>query len=148
MFNVRLAGGHLYGKQLFTWLSLVVSFMAYFVLSFFPLDVLNGIWDLIESVSEGFLTYSYAYVRSLTASSNLLPTFKDGVSIVINCYCHCLSALLMIIALFFSFLLVFDYLYIIQNNFVVICRERIYLSYWLFVYQVLLHVPFTTFLSH
>ena len=26
MLNVRLAGGHLYGKQLFTWLSLVVSF--------------------------------------------------------------------------------------------------------------------------
>ena len=59
MFNVRLAGGHLYGKQLFTWLSLVVSFMAPFVLSFFPLDVLDGIWDLIESISEGFLTYSY-----------------------------------------------------------------------------------------
>ena len=49
MFNVRLAG---------TWLSLVVSFMASFVLSFFPLDVLDEIWDLIESVSEGFLTYS------------------------------------------------------------------------------------------
>ena len=59
MFNVRLAGGHLYGKQLFTWLSLVLSFMASFVLSFFPLDVLDGIWDLIESVSEGFLTYSW-----------------------------------------------------------------------------------------
>ena len=59
MFNVRLAGGHLYGTQLFTWLSLVVSFMASFVLSFFPLDVLDGIWDLIESVSEGFLTYSW-----------------------------------------------------------------------------------------
>ena len=57
MFNVRLAGGHLYGKQLFTWLSPVVSFMASFVLSFFPLDVLDGIWDLIESVSEEFLTY-------------------------------------------------------------------------------------------
>ena len=42
MFNVRLAGGHLYGKQLFTWLSLVVSFMASSVLSFFPLDVLGG----------------------------------------------------------------------------------------------------------
>ena len=57
MFNVRLAGGHLYGKQLFTWLSLVVSLMASFVLSFFPLDALDEIWDLIESVSEGFLTY-------------------------------------------------------------------------------------------
>ena len=62
MFNVRLAGGHLYGKQLFTWLSLVVSLMASFVLSFFPLDVLDEILDLIESVSEGFLTYSFEYV--------------------------------------------------------------------------------------
>ena len=43
MFNVRLAGGHLYGKQLFTWLSLMVSFMASFVLSFFPQDVLDGL---------------------------------------------------------------------------------------------------------
>ena len=57
-FNVRLAGGHLYGKQLFTWLSLAVSLMASFMLSFFPLDVLDEIWDVIESVSEGFLTYS------------------------------------------------------------------------------------------
>ena len=40
-------------------LSLVVSLMASFVLSFSPLHVLDEIWDLIESVSEGFLTYSY-----------------------------------------------------------------------------------------
>ena len=57
MINVRQADGHLYGKQLFTWLSLVVSFMASFVLSFFPLDVLDGILGLTESVSWGFLTY-------------------------------------------------------------------------------------------
>ena len=36
----------------------MVSLTASFVLSFFPLDVLDEIWDLIESVSEGFLTYS------------------------------------------------------------------------------------------
>ena len=58
MFKVRLAGGHLYEKQLFTCLSLVVSLMASFCAVFFPLDVLDEIWDLIESVSEGFLTYS------------------------------------------------------------------------------------------
>ena len=58
MFNVRLARGHLYGNQLFTWLSLVVSLMASLVLSFVPIDVFDEIWDLIESVSEGFLTYS------------------------------------------------------------------------------------------
>ena len=76
MFDVRLAGGHLYGKQLFTWLSLVVSFMASFVLSFFPLDVLDGIWDLIESVSEGFLTYSlilaFHYSLKILGFDNLL----------------------------------------------------------------------------
>ena len=76
MFNVRLAGGHLYGKQLFTWLSLVVSFMASFVLSFFPLDVLDGILDLTESVSEGFLTYSSEKLcfspNSLIANTKLL----------------------------------------------------------------------------
>ena len=66
----RLAGGHPYGKQLFTWLSLVVSLMASFVLSFFLLDVLGEIWDLIESVSEGFLTYSF--INQL-----FLNTFRD-----------------------------------------------------------------------
>ena len=69
MFNVRLAGGHLYGKQLFTWLSLVVSLvvslMASFVLSFFLLDVSDEIWDLIESVSKGFLTYSCKHIYQL-----------------------------------------------------------------------------------
>ena len=58
MFNVRLAGGHLYGKQLFTWQSLLVSLMASFVLSFFPLDVLGEIWYVIQLVSEGLSTYS------------------------------------------------------------------------------------------
>ena len=34
--NVRLASGHLYGKQLFTWLLLVVSLMASFCAVLFP----------------------------------------------------------------------------------------------------------------
>ena len=33
----------------------------FLLLSFVPLDVLDEIWDLTESVSEGFLTYSYRY---------------------------------------------------------------------------------------
>ena len=69
MFNVRLVGGYLYGKQLFTWLSLVVSLMASFcAVLFFPPDVLDEIWDAIESVSEGFLTYSGSH--SLTVKFN------------------------------------------------------------------------------
>ena len=46
MLNVRLAGVHLYGKSLFTWLLLVMSLiMSYFVLYFFQQDVLDEIWD-------------------------------------------------------------------------------------------------------
>ena len=76
MFNVTLAGGHLYGKQLFTWLSLVVSLMASFVLSFFPLDVLDEIWDLIETVSEGFLSYS-SITQSLSLSTYQCPDLTE-----------------------------------------------------------------------
>ena len=59
MLNVRLAGDHLNGKLMCTWLSLVMSlifFFFFFVLPLFPRDVLDEIWDLIESVSEGFTT--------------------------------------------------------------------------------------------
>ena len=56
MLNVRLAGDHLYWTYLFTRLSLVMSLMGFFVLSFFPLDVLDDSWDFIESVSEVFPT--------------------------------------------------------------------------------------------
>ena len=45
MFNVWLAGDHLYGESLFTWLALVMSLMvSYSVLSFFPRDVFDEIW--------------------------------------------------------------------------------------------------------
>ena len=44
MLNVRLADGHLYGKLLFTWLSLVMSVMvSFFAVPFFPRDVLDEI---------------------------------------------------------------------------------------------------------
>ena len=72
MLNVKLAGGQLY-RKMFTWLSLVVSLMASFVLSFFPLDVLDEIWDLIESVSEGFLTYSFI---SISVRSFKIPDIR------------------------------------------------------------------------
>ena len=63
MLNVRLAGGHMYEKELFTWLSLVVSLLASFCAVLFPVDDFDEIWDVIESVSEGFPTYycSFSY---------------------------------------------------------------------------------------
>ena len=70
MLNVRLAGGHLYGKQLFTWLWLVVSLLASFVLSFFPLDVLDEIWDVIESVSGGISYLLFNSCSDITFGSN------------------------------------------------------------------------------
>ena len=59
MLNVRLTGDHLYGKLLFTWLSLVMSMMVSFCAVLFPTRCLDEILNLIESVSEGFPTYSY-----------------------------------------------------------------------------------------
>ena len=41
-----------------SWLSLMMSLMASFLCCpFFPRNVLDEIWDSIESVSEGFPTY-------------------------------------------------------------------------------------------
>ena len=53
------AGDHLYGKLLFTWLSLVMSMMLSFCAVFFPRGVLDEILNLIESVSGGFPSYSF-----------------------------------------------------------------------------------------
>ena len=75
MLNVRLAGGHLYVKQLFTWLSLVVSLMASFCAV--PLDVLDEIWDVTESVSEGFLTYSFMLSLSDDNQSEVIEAFNS-----------------------------------------------------------------------
>ena len=53
MSNDRLAGGHLCEKRLFTWLSLGMSLMvSYFVLSLFPQDVLDELWERTESVPK------------------------------------------------------------------------------------------------
>ena len=84
-----------------------------FVLSVFPLDVLDENWDVIESVSRGFLTYSsmhkctsiYMYLTILTFIWPLWPwpsTYLNGVSngtsppqgqqlcqIVLKCMHHC-----------------------------------------------------------
>ena len=56
--------------------------------SFFPRDVLDGIWDLIESVSEAFLSYSPCFFSistiindffgSLFASMHNLSLPKEG----------------------------------------------------------------------
>ena len=49
--------------------------MAFFVLSFFPLDVLDEIWDVIELVLEGFLTYSFLSLVRVTQFSQ----FEKGI---------------------------------------------------------------------
>ena len=53
--------------------------MASFVLSFFPLDVLDEIWDLIESVSEGFLTYSTIKRNSVRQGFFFIFVWSDSV---------------------------------------------------------------------
>ena len=53
MLKVRLAGDHLMENSCL-WLSLMMSLLMSLCAVLF---VLNGIWDLIGSVSEGFPTY-------------------------------------------------------------------------------------------
>ena len=58
------------------------------MLSFFPLGVLDEIWDLIESVSEGFLAYSsmgqwfqetmFEKVDGRTTDRRRMPCFTIG----------------------------------------------------------------------
>ena len=100
MFNVRLAGGHLYGKQLFTWLSLVVSLMASFVLSFFPLDVLDEVWVLIESVSEGFLTY---FCSNFTTSNFIAGRPKAALLFWFFCGFRCGVSLFIVIIVIYKY---------------------------------------------
>ena len=40
------------------------------MLSYFPLDVLDEIWDAIESFSEEFLTYSYHVLSNTPTRSS------------------------------------------------------------------------------
>ena len=64
MFNVRLAGGHLYRKQLITWLSLVVSLMVSFCVVLFPTRCLG--WDLgLNWVSFWGISYLLFYLDSM-----------------------------------------------------------------------------------
>ena len=42
------------------------------MLLFFPLDVSDEIWDVVESVSEGFLTYSCTQNVLRKSQANLL----------------------------------------------------------------------------
>ena len=72
LFNVRLSGEHLYGKLMFTWLSLVMSVMVSFSAVLFPRDVLEEILNLIE------------FLRVFLPTYNVPPTtrsYGDGTSV-------------------------------------------------------------------
>ena len=88
MFNVRLAGGHMYGKQLFTWLSLVVSLMASFLLSIFPLDVLGEIWDLIESVLISYLLLKIYKKLENLENLDCLGNVEENQQFLYTCVHH------------------------------------------------------------
>ena len=63
MLNVRLAGDHLFGKLLFTWLSLVVSMVMSFCAVLFPTRCLG--WDLeLNWVFWGFFFLLFCIGKS------------------------------------------------------------------------------------
>ena len=61
---------------MFTWLSLVMSLMVSFCVVIFPRAVLDGIWDLIESVSVGFSTYFSNTTAHSTSCFSLFYNLK------------------------------------------------------------------------
>ena len=68
-----------------------MSMMVSFVLSFLPRDVLDEILDLIESVSEGFPTYSYKkHVEALSQEEACVGMGKVCVCVCVYvCVCVC-----------------------------------------------------------
>ena len=69
---VRLDGDHLYGKLLFTWLSLVMSLMVSFCVVLYPRYNLDEIWDLIG--------FSYLFYSNNKASFRQeIITCMDGL---------------------------------------------------------------------
>ena len=50
------------------------------MLSFFPLDVLGEICDLIESVSEGFLIYSFKNIGAVVSDDGSKPEVLSRVA--------------------------------------------------------------------
>ena len=68
MFNVRLAGEHLYGRWLFTWLSLVMSLMMYFLCSPFS-DEMS--WMRSWTEIGQFLRIFLPTLRSVYAQAGL-----------------------------------------------------------------------------
>ena len=52
------------------------------MLSFLPLDVLDEIWDLIKSVSEGFLTYCLVLSVAWISGVELMVSFCSGIIVV------------------------------------------------------------------
>ena len=61
------------------------------MLSFFPRDVLDGIWDLIGSVSEGFST-CYFFSDDFFLSSTLISTVSNRHHDVLFIWACCLRA--------------------------------------------------------
>ena len=87
MLNVRLVGGHLYGKQLFTWLSLVVSLVASFCAVLFPTRCLG--WDLrCNWVSFWGISYPLFYFTPKlvwTKTKELLANEAQKAAAIILC---------------------------------------------------------------
>ena len=80
MLNVRLAGDHLHWEiPVHLAVAGDVFDGVFLCCPFSPLDVSDEIWDLIESVSEGFPTYSFEV--KVFQTSRPSPLFSPRVLI-------------------------------------------------------------------
>ena len=83
MLNVRLAGDHLYGKLLFTWLSLVMSMMVSFCAVLFPSRCLR--WDL-ELNGVSFWGFSFLLFHNVCRQKRLWPVCTDWLETFLFAY--------------------------------------------------------------
>ena len=65
-----------------------MSMMVSFVLSFFPRDVLDEILNLIESVSEGFPSYSFLNSQTMKPMIELLKRMLENHKPMIEIFKH------------------------------------------------------------
>ena len=74
--KLRLAGDHLYGKLLFTWLSLVMSMMVSFCAVFFPTRCLG--WDLeLNWISFWGISYQLLSNRAETKKIHFFHDYQE-----------------------------------------------------------------------
>ena len=144
MLNVRLAGDHLYGKLLFTWLSLVMSMMVSFYAVLFPTRCLG--WD-IELNWVSFWGFSFLLFYTCINYTVFFRFLSSELTYDNYCTCHsfinCIYQYILLLSIFFSVtsraIVIFYFRFRSSNNcyYFFLCNVVCYIVYSYILFQVL-----------